>query len=359
MTDRNALVSVTLVTTNDVVHLPRCLASLRAQTCRPMEIVCVDNASTDGSGEWLAAQPDIRLLRNDTNRGFCAAQNRAIAASKGDWVLCLNPDTKLEPACIAELVRAGECDPAIGMVCPKILRMDAAMRRSRPMLDSAGGYFTPLLRHHDRGSGQIDNGQYDAPEYVFAYTGAVVLFRRAMIEQVSIHGEFLDEDFFFYREDADLAWRAHLLGWRCLYTPRAVAHHVRRVLESNRRSLPALINLHSVKNRFLMRIKNITPRLYARVFVPATLRDLGILGYVLLREQSSLPGLWFVLRHWRRTWAKRRLIQQRRTASDLDIARWFSFHPVAIPLEPTAATDTDERPASGKDLVDERTFAGD
>lgn len=328
------LVSVTMVTTNDFVHLPRCLASLRAQTYRPLEIVCVDNASTDGSWEWLSAQPDVRLLGNDSNRGFCAAQNRAIAASNGDWVLCLNPDTKLEPDCITELVRAGECDPAIGMVCPKILRMGAAEESGAAVLDSAGGYFTPWLRHHDRGSQQPDRGQYDRPQYVFCYTGAAVLFRRTMIAAVSIEGEFLDEDFFFYREDADLSWRAHLLGWKCLYHPRAVVHHLRRVFEGNRRSLPAAINLHSTKNRFLMRIKNITPMLYAQVFLPATLRDIAVLAYVLLRERSSLAGLWMVVRGWQRTLAKRRWIQERRKCSDAELARWFSFTPTALPLDP-------------------------
>lgn len=329
-----ALVSVTIVTTNDVRYLPRCLESLRAQSHRPLEIVCVDNASTDGSWELMALEPGVQLLRNDTNRGFCAAQNRGIAASSGDWVLCLNPDTKLEPDCIAELLRAGECDAGIGMVCPKILRMHDAVPGGPPVLDSAGGYFTPWLRHHDRGSQQPDCGQYERPEYVFCYTGAAVLFRRCMIAAVSVDGEFLDEDFFFYREDADLSWRAHLLGWKCVYHPRAVVHHLRRVFESNRSSLPAAINLHSTKNRFLMRIKNVTPMLYAQVFLTVTLRDVAVLAYVLLRERSSLAGLWMVVRGWRRMLAKRRWIQERRKCSDAELARWFSFTPASFPLEP-------------------------
>ncbi len=79
-----------------------------------------------------------------------------------------------------------------------------------------------------------------------------------MIEDISIQGEFFDPDFFVYREDADVAWRAQLMGWRCIYTPLARGYHVRNVLPGNRRALPPEINMHSVKNRFLMRIKNMT-----------------------------------------------------------------------------------------------------
>jgi len=90
-----------------------------------------------------------------------------------------------------------------------------------------------------------------------------------MIEDVSLGGEFFDPDFFVYREDADVAWRAQLMGWRCLYTPHARGYHVRSVLPGNRRALPGIINMHSVKNRFLMRIKNMTGDLYKRNWSPS------------------------------------------------------------------------------------------
>ena len=91
-----------------------------------------------------------------------------------------------------------------------------------------------------------------------------------MIDDISIQGEFFDPDFFVYREDADVAWRAQLMGWRCLYTPLARGYHVRNVLPGNRRALPPEINMHSVKNRFLMRIKNMTPDLYRRNWLSIT-----------------------------------------------------------------------------------------
>ena len=156
---------------------------------------------------------------------------------------------------------AGNFDPKIGTVCGKLLTMTSHFEiPERPVVDSTGIYFNPMLRHLDRGSQEVDNGEYLQYEFVFGATAAAALYRRAMIDDISLDGEFFDSDFFVYREDADVAWRAQLMGWKCLYAPYARGYHVRKVLPGNRRALPPEINMHSVKNRFLMRIKNISPR---------------------------------------------------------------------------------------------------
>ncbi|MGH9337434.1 MAG: glycosyltransferase family 2 protein, partial [Vicinamibacteria bacterium] len=194
-------------------------------------------------------------------------------------------------------------------------------------------YMTPNLRHLDRGSGQEDRGQYDRGEYVFGASGAAALYRRRMLEDVAVDGEYFDEDFFAYREDADLAWRAQLLGWRAVYTPLAVATHARRVVPERRASLPKEINMHSVKNRFLLRIKNQTLTEFFALLPPSLFRDLQVFGYVALFERSSLPGLVFVARRLRKTWSKRRQIMARRRVSSRDMLRWFRRQPVAFELE--------------------------
>ena len=79
-------------------------------------------------------------------------------------------------------------------------------------------------RHFDRGAGEVDRGQYDTPGVVFGVSGAAGCYRRAMLDDVAIAGEVFDEDFFAYREDADLAWRAQLLGWDALYVPGGHGH---------------------------------------------------------------------------------------------------------------------------------------
>jgi GT2 family glycosyltransferase len=177
----------------------------------------------------------------------------------------------------------------------------------------------------------VDNGHFLKYEYVFGASAAAALYRREMIRDVSVDGEFFDPDFFVYREDADVSWRAQLLGWRCIYTPHARGYHVRKVTPGNRRALPPVINMHSVKNRFLMRIKNMTGHLYFRNFWSVTLRDIVIIGCCLLRERTSLKAFWYLGKHFRRVWTKRQAIMKRRCVNDEYMASWFRYLPVSRP----------------------------
>lgn len=332
------LVSVTLVTYNSGRFIGPCLQSILAQDYEPLEVIVVDNASSDHTAEVLADYENrIRVLWNSRNTGFAAAQNQAIGLSSGEWVLVVNPDVLLTPGFISDLVEAGEeyRSRRVGAVCGKLLAMGEDMQpRPQALVDSAGIFFTPTMRHFDRGSRQPDNGKYEKPEFVFGASAAAALYRREMIEDVSVEGEFFDTDFFAYREDADLAWRAQLLGWKCLYVPHVQGYHVRTVQPWNRGKLPPEINMHSVKNRFLMRVKNTTFSLYLRNLVPITLRDLGVLVYCLLVERSSLPAFGLLGKSWQRAWRKRRWIQQRRRVNDDELARWFRFYPVSFPATP-------------------------
>jgi GT2 family glycosyltransferase len=329
------LISVTIVSYNGANDIRLCMASLEAQTWPNFEIITIDNASTDDSAAIFAEFPHVRLIRNTQNTGFSAAQNQAIRESRGDWIVCLNLDTRPEPTFIEEMLAAILIDERIGIVCPKILRMESDGSPSDPgLIDSTGCYATPEMRHHNRGSQQLDHGQYDQPDYVFGYTGAAALFRRSMLDDLAINGQVLDEDFFAYREDGDLSWRAQLAGWRCLYTPYAVVYHKRHVFEDNRDRVSSLINMHSTKNRFLLRINNITAGVYRRCFIPATLRDVGVVTFVFARERTSLPGLWFIAREWKRLFAKRRAIQSKRRVSEQYLCEWFAIEPVSRPLEP-------------------------
>jgi GT2 family glycosyltransferase len=335
----NDSVSVTIVTYNSGRFIKRCIESVLAQKYSRLDIVVVDNASTDGTVDLLEQfEGSCRIVYNQENVGFAAAQNQAIRLCKSDWVLTLNPDVILLPNFIEAVVSAGNIEPGIGTVCGKLLTIKSSLELpERPLIDSTGIYFTPMLRHLDRGSQQPDNGDYRENEYVFGATAAAALYRREMIEDIAVDGEFFDPDFFVYREDADVAWRAQLLGWRCVYTPNALGYHVRRVLPGNRRALDSAINMHSVKNRFLMRVKNMTGDLYRRNWLSITARDIVVLSCCLVREHSSLAAFWYVARTWWRNLEKRREIMRRRRVSDDYIASWFSYTPVSKPAPPTPA----------------------
>jgi len=329
----NDRVSVTIVTFNSGRFIKRCLESVLAQRYPNKEIIVIDNASTDGTVDILEQFVDrCRVVYNDENIGFAAAQNQAISLSNGEWVLTLNPDVLLLGNFIQALAEAGQLDPKVGTVCGKLLTIGASFDLpDKALVDSTGIYFTPMLRHLDRGSQEIDNGHYLNHEFVFGATAAAALYRRRMIEDIAVDEEFFDPDFFVYREDADVAWRAQLLGWRCIYTPHARGYHVRNVLPGNRRALPSVINMHSVKNRFLMRMKNITWDVYRRNWLSITGRDLVVISCCLVREQSSLKAFWYIARNWKRVMAKRREIMSRKRVDDEYIAHWFSYHPVSAP----------------------------
>lgn len=333
------VITVSVVTFNSSDEIERCVECVLAQSFESFELVIWDNASTDGTVERLTklSHPKVTVLSSRENIGFCAAQNRIISKSQPEYILVLNPDCYLEKNYFEVVVSAARRDASIGAVAGKLYRLEEtreafATARKRERLDSTGIYFTPAFRHFDRGSDELERGRFNREEWVFGVTGAAALYRRAMLEAVQIDGEYFDADFFAYREDADLAWRMQSAGWKCLYTPHAVGYHVRKVLPKRRLQVAAPLNMHSVKNRFLFRLNNIAWPTAVRFFFPLLWRDLMVIGYVLLAEHPSLPGLFFVLRNFRRRWRRRKKVQAKRNIPLSSLHRWVRWRPAAFPV---------------------------
>ncbi len=329
-----APVLVSIVTFNDEAFLRPCLESVLGQTA-PVRVKVFDNASRDGTCR-IAREFPVELIESNQNVGYSVGHNRNLKGENYRAVLLLNADVILRCDYLEKLCPLLEEIDGVGMAGGKLLRMDSrcrrVLRRGHPLIDSAGIYFTPSQRHFDRGSQQEDTGQFDDRQLVFGITGAALLCRREMVEDVTVSGEFLDEDFFAYREDADLAWRAQLRGWRAVYDPAAQGCHCRKVLPSRRRLVSRLANLHSVKNRFLMRAKNMDPAVRRKCFPYMYLRDLAVIVYVFLLEWGSIPAfrqVWKLRRKYRR---KRVLVQATRRVSPEEISDWFSFKPQARDL---------------------------
>jgi GT2 family glycosyltransferase len=337
------LVSVVLVTWNSARYLRRCLEGIGQQTHPNVELIAVDNASADESVALV--EPHVRtVIRNDTNRGFSAAVNQAIAVARGEFLLVVNPDCFLLPEYAARLVEALSSSSDVGSATGLLFRARGFEIEPTEEIDSAGIRMTRNGRHLDLwqgerwGSGVRLPGRIaratppgrpkpdagaTAPFEVFGVSGAAAMFRADFLREVAVGGEALDEDFFAYREDADLAWRGRLFGWRAVCEPAAVAYHVRRVTPEARRELPADVNMHSVKNRFLLRLKNQGPYLALRNFPFELARDLVVLAAALTIERSSLPAFAWLWRNRVRVLAKRREIQRRRKVSDRQLAEWF------------------------------------
>src|SRR6266478_1059870 len=307
-------VAVNIVTFNSAREIAACLDSLQKQTFQNIGIHIFDNASSDDTLKVVSSFDIDYLKHSSVNTGFCRAHNDLVRRFPSEYVLFLNPDTILQSVFIEELVHALDARPDAASASGKLLRLDGKT------LDSTGIIMLREQRHLDRGADQIDEGQFESAEDIFGPSGAAAFFRRTALDDVAIGDQYFDEDFFAYREDADLAWRCRLLGWNSIYVPAAVAQHRRRVTPERRSKLPKAINRHSVKNRFLLRINNITGDLYRRDFWQITKRDLIVVGYVILREWSSIPAFFYLVRHLPRLLYKRDAIQQRRK---VDPSEWF------------------------------------
>ncbi len=216
MTDA-PLVSVIIPNWNGARYLRPCLDALRAQTCPALEVIVADNASTDGSRELLIDQyGEVRLVPLPENRGFTGACNAGIRASRGEIVALLNNDTEADPGWVDAIAAAFRRHPEAGIVASRIMLMDR-----RDTFHAAGDFYRVDGVPGNRGVWERDDGQYNEEVYVFSASGGAAAYRRAMLDQIGL----LDDDFYFSCEDVDLAWRAQLAGWRCVYAPDAVVYH--------------------------------------------------------------------------------------------------------------------------------------
>jgi GT2 family glycosyltransferase len=324
-------VAVCIVTHNSASDLPGCLEAVGRLEHRPLEIVVVDCASADGSLDAARrhAPPQIPFQAIDLgeNRGFTGGMNAALAASRSSWILALNADARLASDTLTRLLDRADAHPdlKIGAVTGRLVRPPAA--DGTRLLDACGMRLTRTWRHLDRGSGEPDHGQYMAPERVFGATGAACLYRREALDDAAIEGEtgeVFDARFHSFREDAELCFRLRERGWEILYEPAAVAEHRRLNLPERRSAMPALVNYHSLKNRYLLRLYHQTAGNLLHTLLPTLVRDLMALGWVLLRERTSLPAYGWLWAHRREILQRRRLIQGRRTVPSAEIDRWFS-----------------------------------
>jgi len=211
-------VSVIIPNWNGLHHLPTCLDAALSQTISSCEVILVDNGSTDGSADFVAANyPQVRVLRREKNLGFAAATNLGIRSSQGEYVATLNNDTQAEPTWLEGLVGAMHSATDVGMCASKLLFYDR-----RNVVNSAGIAMDRVGIAWDRDGGAPDSVGDLQPREIFGPCAGAALYRRAMLDQVGL----FDEDFISYLEDVDLAWRAQALGWRCVYVPAARVYHV-------------------------------------------------------------------------------------------------------------------------------------
>ncbi|WP_342420837.1 glycosyltransferase family 2 protein [Paenibacillus sp. FSL E2-0178] len=306
-------VSVHIVTYNSADDIIECLSAVLAQDYPVKKIVIVDNASTDGSADKVRAfyhglnsnsnqgtttgqgapnsagsitrTPSLVLLDNEHNTGFAPAHNQAIAGTNTDYVLVLNPDLTLAPDYISRLVKHMEANPQIGSATGKLL-----LKADHSLVDSTGLRMNKARRAFDRGAGESSD-LWKESGVVFGVSGAAAMYSRRMIEDISVDGEFFDADFFAYKEDVDVAWRAGLFGWQAYYDAEAIGYHERGWKTSGRSSKAMFIKRISYINRYKMIYKNESSRRMLLTLLYSLPYEIAAHGYSLLKE-PKLMGAW-------------------------------------------------------------------
>ncbi len=300
--------TIVMLSVDEAARLQRSLPAAAAQP--RSSVVVVDNASSDSTLD-VAAKHGARVVRLYERASYAAAMNAGILASEGDAVLLLNADCVLDAGFLAA---ARPCldSAGVGSVAPRLVRttgMDAAERLD--VLDAAG-MVVDRRRKNTLVGHNAPVGRYPRRAEAFGGDGACVLYRREVLEACAVGGEVLDEDLALWASDVDLAWRARLLGWRCVYEPAALAWHVRFYSPSTRNALPEAHRRLQFRNRLLMMAKNDTWPDLRRDLHRIALYEVLALGHVVLRERHLLGAYRDAWRGWPAARRRRAVVQGRR-----------------------------------------------
>lgn len=312
------LASVIVPNWNGQRLLADCLDSLACQSYGRLEVIVVDGGSTDGSLSLLGERYGwVRVLPLPRNRGFAGNVNAGIRASRGRVVLLLNNDAQADSEWVGACVGALSEDANLGSIASKVLV------HGTTVLNSAGDTLTRAGRPVQRGNGQQDGPEWAQPVPVFGAMGGAAAYRRTMLADVGV----LDERFFAYLEDLDLAFRAQLRGWGCRYVPTAQVWHIGRATGGG-----LLESFCNGRNLIRLLVKNVPTGLLRRL-APGIMRFQVERSLDALRAfrgsaaRATLSGQCAGLRELPLSLLARRTVQKRRRVSDPDVLRLLPSDP--------------------------------
>ncbi len=324
------LVSINLLSWNGQKYIQGCLESVFKQTHPNLEVLIIDNASTDGTVDYLKKlpqRPNLKIIYNQKNVGFSGGHNQAIKKSNGDFILCLNQDVILDKNFIKEAVKLFNNDEKIAAVQGKLLQWQ------KEYIDTTGLVILKNRRIIARGQGSIDNRQFEKIEEIFGPDGAVPIYRKKALEDTKIKGEYFDEDFLNYKEDVDLAWRLRLYGWKSFYQPKAIAYHDRTSGDSaainyfdiirERLKLNKFNKYLAFKNQRLMQIKNERVGLLLQHLPWFLPKEIGAWVFAAMFEKYTWKAFKDLFKQAPLAWQKRKIIMKNRKVGLKEMSKWF------------------------------------
>lgn len=315
-------ISIIIVNWNGREHLDACLRSVFSQVNKNFEVIFVDNGSSDDSVDFVEKNfQAVRIIRLNKNHGFAEGNNigirEALKNTTIKYIVTLNNDTEVEKDWLKVLIDTAEQDDRIGAVASKI-----KFFYERGKLDSAGDFLLPgTLKVVTRGYGEIDHGQYDRPEECYSARAGAALYRREMLEDVVLSGDYFDSHYFAYIEDTDLSIRARLRGWKIMYAPQAVVYH--KVASTTKKLSYVFRRYRSGRNRLVTALKNYPIKFWlkslkGRVSVDA---DYRLSWADSLRVYGKIIGSLMV--SWPRLLGQRKRIQATKKVSREEIFAWM------------------------------------
>lgn len=272
------LVSIIIPNFNGLRFLPFCLNSLKNQTYPSIEVIVVDNGSTDNSVKYIKETcPQVKIIVLDKNYGFAVAVNKGIKASKGEYIALLNNDAIADKDWVLESLKPFDENSQIGITTSLM----KSPKKRKSLIDGAGDLVFTYGHAFKRGFLEEDRGQYNKSEFVFGGCGGASLYRKQLFLDIG----YFDEDFFAYFEDVDLSFRAQLAGWKCFYSHKSLIYHYHH--GTSRRNPNRLVYLSSRNISYLI-IKNMPVKLLLKYWHQYFLNTFKLLQNI-SRDMSFAP----------------------------------------------------------------------
>jgi GT2 family glycosyltransferase len=266
------LVSLIILNWNGIECIDECLKSVLKTDYDKIEIIVVDNGSTDGSLDKIGKYPGIKILALKENLGYAAGNNFGFKQAKGCFVATINNDVVVEPGWLKQPLKLFNEDPSIGIIACRQMNY-----QKRDIIDCLYGHPTKSLIFAPMGSRKqfYDEDLFTRPGFVISAGGASALYRKQLL--TDLNG--FDERYYSYHEESDLCMRAFLHGWKCAYAPSAVVYHKGSFSYSR---IKVKWAYYHERNRFLFIYK----------FFPWGFISQNIL-WILLHEMRQLANLLF------------------------------------------------------------------